>query len=191
MTQALNHVRAGDSAALSRLWTLLYDDLRAVAHRALKNEPNSPVLHTTVVVHEAFLRLVDTTGLEWKDQVHFFRTAARVMRHLIVDWARSEKCIKRGGDRTQIPLLVEAMGSDENKGLENKGLENKCLDVIDLHHALDELKTEDSRSADVVELRFFAGLTVDETAKCLDVSRRTVEGDWEFARAWLGRKLRT
>lgn len=175
----LARLRSGDTGASSELWELLYDDLRARAHRALRDEPPGAVLQTTGIVHDAYLRLVDGTGLEYLDHQHFYRTAARVMKHILVDWARQEKAIKRGGALTQVPI-TESIPSARKED----------LNLIDLNDALDELNTFHQRPAEIVELRFFAGLTVEETAKCLDVSKRTVEKDWEFARAWLGRKLR-
>jgi len=174
----------GDSAALDRLTPLVYGELRRLARGYMKREHAGHTLQATALVNEAFLRLVDARHVDWQDRTHFFALSARIMRRILVDAARARASIKRGGhvDRvehsTAINLdLLPATGSDP-------GAELCALD-----DALNTLARMDPRRAQVIELRFFGGLTVEETGQVLKISPQSVMRDWKLARAWLAREL--
>jgi RNA polymerase sigma factor (TIGR02999 family) len=168
--------RAGDKTALDRLIPLVYADLRRVARARLKRDDDHS-LQPTALVHEVYLRLVDLDRMTITDRVHFFAVAARLMRQILVDHARRRKANKRGGGTMA--------GIDDNSPAANVAL----ADVLDLDAALDELASFDERASRVVELRFFAGLNIEETAAAMDVSTATVERDWVLAKAWLLKRL--
>ena len=174
----LQQMRAGEAAAAAKLILLLYDELRGIAARALASERPGHTLQPTALVHEAFLRMVDSSRADWRDRSHFCRTAARVFRHILTDHARARNAAKRLGKTVTLPLddLLPA-------------LQVPNLELLSLSEALDKLEALNARQAAVVEMRFFAGMSVDETAAALEVSPRTVDGDWRFARAWLSREL--
>jgi RNA polymerase sigma factor (TIGR02999 family) len=178
VTRVLDRIRRGDASAPSRLWELVYDELRRLAHRRLHQDPASAILQTTAVVHEAFLRLFDQSHSGWEDRAHFYRTAARAIRRILVDWSRRENASKRGGRRRRV-ILEESM--------------RMCgpvdIELLDIDKALQKFRSEDARAAEGVELRIFGGLTADEVASVQGVSRRTAVGDWEYARTWLARAL--
>ena len=177
VTDLLVEWRGGDQAALDRLIPIVYDELRRVASARLRSE-GSHTLQTTALVHEAYLRLVDLDRMTLQNRTHFFAMAARLMREIVVDHARRRHALKRGGDVTVLGLdAVET------------GVENKVVEVLALDEALTELASLDARVAHVVELRFFAGLSISETADALDVSSATVERDWTVAKAWLWQRL--
>jgi RNA polymerase sigma factor (TIGR02999 family) len=159
---------------LERLFPLVYDELRVIAHRQLGGERPDHTLRTTALVHEAYLRLVDDTRVTRKGRAYFFGAAARAMRQILVDHARRRNAEKRGGGRENISL--------DNADL---AVDRFAHELIDLDRALDELAKLNPRHARVVECRFFGGLDVDETAETLGVSARTVKYDWALARAWL------
>jgi RNA polymerase sigma factor (TIGR02999 family) len=169
--------RAGDDAALARLTPLVHDELRRIARRCLRGERLGDSLPPTALVHEAYLRLVDAQQVNWQDRTHFLAMAARVMRRVLVDAARTRGRQKRGGGAVRVPLS------------EVSPTTQKPYDVIALDQALDALAAIDPRRSQVVELRCFAGLNVAETARVLRVSDATVLRDWNLALAWLRREL--
>lgn len=178
-TELLQQFGQGDSAADERLMRLVYDELRALAHRQLAAEVSPGLLQTTALANEAYLRLVDQKKTDWKNRAHFFAIASRLIRRILVDAARSRRTAKRGGDWRRITL---------DTGVAQDSMSN--IDLVALEGALEKLAALDDRQARVVELRFFGGLSVEEAAEVLDVSTRTVEADWQMARAWLHRELR-
>jgi RNA polymerase sigma factor (TIGR02999 family) len=173
----------GDQAALDRLTPLVYAELHRVARRHIRREGEN-TLQTTALVHEAYLRLVDAKGLACKDRTHFFALSARIMRQILVDAARARVAAKRGGD---VPALdhSEGVNLDEIAG----NASQKSAEVLALDQALEGLAHVDARKARVIELRFFGGLSVEETAEVLDISPQSVMRDWKLARAWLVREL--
>jgi RNA polymerase sigma factor (TIGR02999 family) len=179
ITQLLKELSAGEREDTPvRLLPLVYDELRRLAGKYLSDERPGHTLQPTSLVHEAFLRLVDQTQITWQDRAHFFRTAARAMRHILVDHARAHAAQKRGGMARRLSLEEAAIEPAE-----------RAADLLALDEALDSLTTIDERKARIVELRFFGGLSVDETAELLGVHRTTVLRDWKVAKAWLHREL--
>ena len=174
----------GDSTALDRLTPLVYEQLRRMARSYMRNERLGHTLQATALVNEAFLRLVDTRSVDWTDRVHFFAVCARVMRRILVDAARSRAAIKRGGHADRVEHAT-AINLDQ---LPNPASEMSAQ-VCALDEALDMLAQLDPRRAHVIELRFFGGLTVEETAQVLQTSPQTVMREWKLARAWLAREL--
>ncbi len=160
---------------------LVYDELRSLARRYMRSERREHTLQPTALVHEAYLRLVDRPRVDWRGRTHFFAVGARVMRHLLIDHARGRGRKKRGGGRYRV-TLTDWRAAGGEAGLDPG-------ELLDLDAALEKLARVDEREARVVELRFFAGLTVAEVAHALGVSKRTVEQDWTHARAWLRREL--
>ena len=169
---------AGEEDAFDRLLPLVYDDLRRIAGRHLRNQASNPTLNATAVVHELYLNLVDQTRASWRDRSHFFAVASKAMRHIVIDYARRKGAAKRGGDRVQVPLHTNIAMTQE-----------RMPDLLALDEALTDLEGKDPRLAQVVECRFFGGMTAKETAEVLDVGLRTVERDWTKARAYLRRAL--
>jgi RNA polymerase sigma factor (TIGR02999 family) len=169
----------GDRAADSRLIEVLYQDLRRVARRRLSAERADHSLAPTALVHEAYMRLIDLRRVRWQNRAHFFAIAARVMRQILVDHARAHGAVKRGGARWTVPLTAQAGTTTPRE-----------VHLLDLDAALDKLAAIDGRLADLVMLRFFGGLTVEEAAEVLELSPATVKRDWARARAWLFRELR-
>lgn len=178
ITALLQQSAEGDRDAFQRLIPLVYGDLKGIAHRRLRNERSDHTLGATAVVHEAYLQLVPQATTTWQDRVHFFAVAARVIRHVLVDYARRRGAKKRGGSAIHVPLREELTGEAE-----------ETVDLLALDEALDALAEMDPRLRDVVECRFFAGMTMAETAEALAVSKRTAERDWTRARAYLYRVL--
>ena len=168
----------GDEGALDTLLPLVYSELREMAHRYLSRERSDHTLQPTAVVHEAFLRLVKQRRVDWQNRSHFFGVAAQSMRRILVDHARAHGADKRGGGQTLIPLETSTRGESP-----------RTVDLIDLDRALTRLEKLDRTKATVVEMRFFSGLTIDETAEALGTSPSTVKRDWTLARAWLYREL--
>jgi len=175
---ALGDAAASTGDGVDQLVDIVYPELRRIASGYLRRERAEHTLRATEVVHEAYLRLIDSSRAEWKDRSHFLGIAARVMRQVLVDHARTRSAEKRGGDRRRVTLDTRVMGS-----------ESPQADVLDLDDALTRLAAVDERAARVTEMRVFAGLTVVETAQALDVSERTVYDDWSMARLWLSREL--
>jgi RNA polymerase sigma factor (TIGR02999 family) len=171
--------RAGDEQALGRIVPVLYEELRQIARRCLRREHAGHTLRSTDLVNEAYLRLIDAQRVNWQGRTHFLAMSARLMRRVLVDWARTKHAQKRGGDAVRVSISG-ALGKVDVLG----------DDVIALHDALEALEHQDERKARIVELRFFGGLTVDETAAVMDVSPQTVEREWTLAKAWLLRELK-
>ena len=169
---------AGDAAAAAELFPIVYEELRRLAASALRRERTDHTLQPTALVHEAFLRLAETPGASWENRAHFVAIAARVMRRVLVDHARGRNALKRGNGEIRVPIDdvdVPAVGQD--------------VDLVALDDALARLAMLDERQARIVELRFFGGLSVPETAALIGASERTVKRDWQVARAWLTREL--
>lgn len=179
ITAVLREVNAGRHAAFDRLITLIYPQLRRLAHAHFRREPASHVLQPTAVVNEAYLRLVAHDEHNWQSRTHFFGAASRVMRRILVDHARAQRARKR--DRAAIPLLA-----DEDVIAVN----DDVVDLLVLDEALDALEQLSRRQAQVVELRYFGGLTVGEVAATLGTTTRTIDREWATARAWLRHRLR-
>jgi RNA polymerase sigma factor (TIGR02999 family) len=184
ITEALIALRHRAPGAMDRLMPLVYDELRQVAHRQLRAEPAGHTLTTTALVHEAYLRLVDQTRTEWQDRAHFFAIAARAMRRILIDYARRHRAERRGGMPDGSPPAPISLDAVEFSVAERADA------LVALDEALDRLGRVDERLAQVVELRFFAGLTESETAAVLGVSKRTVAREWAVARGWLYQELR-
>src|SRR5206468_8179212 len=160
------------------LTPLVYEELRRLAHRQMGGERPGHTLQTTALVNEAYLRLADQDKLNLQSRAHFFAVAARAMRHILVNYAKSYGAQKRGGGALKVDLDEAALVSLE-----------QSKEIVDLHEALERLATLDSRKAHVVELKYFGGLNYDEMAEVMKISRITVRRDWEFARAWLHTEL--
>ena len=178
VTQLLSHWSHGDDGALAELTPLVYEELRRLAHHYMEGERPDHTLQTTALVNEAYLRLADQTNPNWQSRAHFFAVAARAMRQIVVDYARSNRAQKRGGGALKIELDEAAILSPE-----------QSKEIVDLHEALERLGALDSRKAHVVELKFFGGLNYDEIAEVLKIARMTVRRDWEFAKLWLYTEL--
>jgi RNA polymerase sigma factor (TIGR02999 family) len=178
ITQLLLAWRGGDQAALHQLMPLVQQELRRLAHRFMQQERPGHLLQTTALVNEAYLRLIDASRVEWESRAHFFAVAAQLMRRVLVDAARERASRKRGGEFVQVSL-AEALVVPLQRG----------ADLIALDDALSDLAAVDERKSRIVELRFFGGLTVAETAAVLEISPDTVMRDWQVAKIWLFRAL--
>jgi len=178
ITELLASYGRGDKESLDQLMPVVYDELRRQAARYLRREQAGHTLQTTALIHEAYVRLVDQRNLQWQNRAHFFGIAAQMMRRILVDHARSKKRAKRGGSDVRVSLddaTVAVKGQD--------------LDVVALDEALQRLAQIDEQQSRVVELRFFSGLSVEETAEVMGISKSTVKRDWSMAKAWLHREL--
>jgi RNA polymerase sigma factor (TIGR02999 family) len=178
VTELLRSWRKGDAAALDRLIPLVHGELRRVAHAHFRREQPDHTLQATALVHEVYLRLVTLDRITLNDRTHFFAVAARLMRQVLVDHARRKRADKRGGAATMVSL-------DDVSPVSSTPI----VDVLALDQALDALSSRDARQCRVVELRYFAGLSIDETAEAIGVSTATVEREWTIAKAWLHRRL--
>jgi RNA polymerase sigma-70 factor, ECF subfamily len=178
VTQLLLAWSDGDKGALEELTPLVYAELRRLAERHMRRERAGHPLQTTALVNEAYLRLIDLRRVRWQNRAHFFGVAAQLMRHILVDFARARRRAERGGYKQQVPLEEAAVVSKE-----------RDADFIALDDALKSLAEIDPRKSRMVELRFFGGLSVEETAEALNVSPRTVMREWSLARDWLYREL--
>jgi RNA polymerase sigma factor (TIGR02999 family) len=178
VTELLHDYRQGNEEAFDRLFPLVYDELRRIAHHLLKRERAAHTFSTTALVHECYINLAARTRCSFQDRAHFFAAAARAMRHLLIDYARKRNAQKRGGDRQRV-TLDQTMIS----------IEAQAADLLALDRALDQLAERSQRMARIVECRFFGGLTVQETAQAIGVSSRTVQRDWTRAKAYLHRAL--
>jgi len=174
VTQLLRAWSEGDHEALDKLTPLVYDELHRAAHRYMAQERPCHTLQTTALVNEVYLRLVDVRTVTWQDRAHFFAVCARLMRRVLTDFARSRGYLKRGGDSPHVALDQALLVNLEPPA-----------DLIALDDGLNALAAFDPRKSEVVELRFFGGLSVDETAEVLEVSPKTVDRDWKLARLWL------
>lgn len=170
--------RAGDRAALDRLIPLVYSELRRLAHHYLRRERPDHTLQSTALVHEVYVRLLGQDLPEWQNRAHFFGTAARLMRQILVDYARSHRAAKRGGGACKLTLDAAVALSHQTD-----------IDMIALDDALKALALLDPQQSRIVEMRFFAGLSIEDTSEVLGVSPATVKRDWTTARAWLFREL--
>jgi RNA polymerase sigma factor (TIGR02999 family) len=178
VTGLLLEWRRGDGEALARLMPIVYDELHRIAARQLRRERSDHTLQPTAVVHEAFLKLVDMARLQWQDRVHFLAVASRLMRQVLLDHARARLTAKRGSGASAFDLFEQ-----------DAAVEPRRLDVLALDAALERLTALDPQQAQLVELRFFGGLTLQETAEVLGCSTSTVKRDWDTARTWLFREL--
>ena len=178
LTELLLSWGRGDDLAQQKLVPLVYEELRKVAHRYMRWERPGHTLQTTALVHETYLRLLESRRVRWRNRSHFMAVSAQLMRRILVDFARSKRALKRGGDSPRVTL---------DEGVHQAA--TPALDFEALDDALTALSAFDARKARVVELRFFGGLSSEETARALEVSADTVRRDWKIARAWLLREL--
>ncbi len=179
VTSLLHAWRGGDRGALEKLMPLVYDELHRLAHRYMLRERAGHTLQTTAVVNEAYLRLIDAQQVEWKDRAHFFAISANLMRRILVEFARSRGRHRRGGDVRKVELDEAMVISPQRR-----------TDLVALDDALITLAAMDERKAKVIELRFFGGLSVEETAEVLNVSPDTIMRDWRLAKVWLWREMK-
>jgi RNA polymerase sigma factor (TIGR02999 family) len=177
ITEQLMAWGSGDQQALDRLTPLVYQELRRIARSQLRRERSGGALQTTELVHEAYLRLVDHDRVSWRDRLHFFGAAASVMRRVLVDQARERLAFKRGGGGVHLSLE------------QVPDLPDRQVDLLLIHDCLNQLSSLDKRRGRIVELRFFGGLSVEETAELMETSPMTVKREWAVARAWLFRKM--
>jgi RNA polymerase sigma factor (TIGR02999 family) len=178
VTLLLARAQSGDQRATDELFPIVYDELRQLAQRFLKGESRAQTLQATALVHEAYMRLVGPGDVTWDSRAHFFGAAARAIRRILTDHAREKNRLKRGGGARPVPLEEQAVMAPQSS-----------VDFAALDEALTRLAAVDEQKARVVELRFFAGLTADQTAAALGISPSTVARDWQFARVWLHREL--
>ena len=178
ITDLLLRLGRGEGEVMDRLYPLVYEQLRRIAHRRMRAERPGHTLGTTGLVHETYLRLVDQTRVEWHDRAQFYALAARAMRRVLVDYARRYRALQRGGGLRRVPLTEDAALTEQGESL------------LALDEALERLAALNGRLSQVVECRYFAGLTEDETAEVLGVTTRTVQRDWAKARGWLYLELR-
>ena len=179
LTGLLIEWRQGDKSALDRLTPLVYDGIRRMAHREMQRERAGHTLQTTALVNEAYLRLAGSTNISWQNRAHFYAVTAQVMRHILIDHARRRHYVKHGGEAQQVAFNeAEAMSQE------------RASELVALDDALDELAKLDPRKGRVVELRYFGGFSLEETAEVLEVSVMTVRRDWRAAKAWLFRRMR-
>jgi len=180
LTGLLIEWRDGDKAALEQLIPLVYDELRRMAHRYVQRERDGHTLQTSALVNEAYVRLAGQENVDWQNRSHFFAVTAQVMRHILIDHARRRRYVKHGGELRQIPLEdAEVM------------TQQRAAELIALDEALAELAKFDQRKNRVVELRYFGGLSLEETAEVLEISLMTVRRDWRAAKAWLFRRMKS
>lgn len=181
ITKILLEIRGGDREALNQLLPLVYDELRRLARANLSHERANHTLQPTALVHETFLRLIGQKQFDWQDRAHFFGIAARIMREILIDYARARKTQKRGGADGVTMIALDEAVSFQSKPEE--------LDLLELDELLTELARLDERQVRIIEMRFFAGLSVEETAEAMNISPATVKRDWQTAKIWLLRKL--
>jgi RNA polymerase sigma factor (TIGR02999 family) len=176
VTRILNAIEGGDAKATDELLPLVYEELRLLAAQKLSHEKPGQTLQATALVHEAYMRLVGSDGQGWENHRHFFAAAAEAMRRILVDNARRKSSLKRGGDRWRVDL-DESLVADQDAP--------QAVDLLSLDEALQKLAQVDQTKADLVKLRYFAGLTLPQTALSLGISRATAERHWDYARSWL------
>jgi len=179
ITRLLIAWRNGEATALEELMPLVHRELKQIARRFMRRQRAGHTLQTTALVNEAYVRLVDSNKVNWQDRSHFFAISAQLMRRVLVDAARRKNSAKRGGERVQITLSDDLKATADNE-----------TDVVALDEALQRLAEMNARQCQIVELRYFGGLTEDEIAETLNISTRTVRRDWNLARAWLFRELK-
>lgn len=178
ITQLLNDYSSGNRIVLSEILPLVYDELRKISSKYLREEHRNHTFQTTELVHEAYLKLIGTENISWESRAHFFGIAANSMRQILVDYARKRNSIKRGSGENKISLNDVPTISIEND-----------QQILALDDALKKLESVEERSSKIVELRFFSGLTIDEAAEVLNISAATAKRDWNFAKAWLYREI--
>ena len=179
LTELLREWREGDRAGLDRLMPIVYDELRRIAHRYVQHERDGHTLQTSALVNEAYLRFAGQQKVDWQSRGHFFAVSAQVMRHILIDHARRRRYAKHGGEVRQVSIDAAAEMSLQ-----------RAEELIALEEALDKLAQLDRRKSQVVELRYFGGLSLEETAEVLDISLMTVRRDWRAAKAWLYRSVK-
>ena len=178
ITLLLNQISDGNSLAINQILPLVYNELRKISSKYLRDEYRQHTLQTTELVHEAYIKLIGSNNLSWESRSHFYGIAAKSTRQILVDYARKRKSQKRGEGKTELTL-------DEAHFIIGESEEQ----LLSLNDALDKLETLEERSSKIVELRFFSGLSIEETAKVLNISVATVKRDWKFAKAWLYREI--
>lgn len=178
VTRILASIESGDARAANELLPLVYEQLRRIAKQHMAQERADHTLQATALVHEAYLKLIGGEDLRWANRAHFYSAAAEAMRRILVDHARKRGRVKRGGDRQRVPLRSVDLAVQQDSS-----------EILALDQAIGRLQKEDERMHRVVMLRFFAGLSIEDTASVMDVSSRTVKREWTFARAWLYRVL--
>lgn len=179
VTQLLVELRQGKRTASDQLWTEVYEELHQIAHRQLRRRRPGQTLGATDLVHEAYLKLIDPQRVKWQDRLHFFAVAATAMRHILIDYARKQQRLKRGGDKKRVTLDEMLIPTGERADI-----------FLALDEAIRQLSEHDERMSKIVEYRFFAGLKEREIAELFDVSPRTIRRDWRKARAWLTHALK-
>jgi len=182
VTRILNAIERGEAKATDELLPLVYEELRLLAAQKLSHEAPGQTLQATALVHEAYIRLVGLENQNWRSKGHFFVAAAEAMRRILIDHARHKKSLKHGGDRERVPL------EETIKALESERLTD---DLVDLDEALEKLAHKDKLKADLVKLRYFAGLTSEQAAATLGISHATAERYWDYACSWLRLEIRT
>jgi RNA polymerase sigma factor (TIGR02999 family) len=178
VTRIINAIERGDQQATDELLPLVYGELRVLAAQRLSQELPGQTLQATALVHEAYLRLVQGEDQDWNSKGHFFKAAAEAMRRILIENARSKKRLKRGGDRQRVELREAELG-----------IENSLDDLLTVNEALEKLSLEEPSLAELVKLRYFAGLTIDHVATIQGISRRSVIDHWAYARSWLTREI--
>ena len=178
VTELLARARSGDPSALANVFPLIYDELRRLARQQLQREPDGHTLSPTALVHEAYMRLIDYTRMEWTGRAHFMAVAATAMRRILVDHARGHRSAKRGGALRRVSIDSIELGTEDRAEL-----------LIAIDEALGRLKDVDARQAQVVECRFFGGMTEEETAQALGIGLRTAKRDWAKAKSWLHKEI--
>jgi RNA polymerase sigma factor (TIGR02999 family) len=178
VTELLAKARSGDASALADVFPLIYDELRRLARQQLQREPDGHTLSPTALVHEAYMRLIDYSRMEWTGRAHFLAVAATAMRRVLVDHARGHRSMKRGGAARRVSIDDVEIGAEDRAEL-----------LLAIDEALDRLAALDARQAQVVECRFFGGMTEEETAEALGIGLRTAKRDWAKAKSWLHREL--
>jgi RNA polymerase sigma factor (TIGR02999 family) len=179
VTQLLARWSSGDQGAMDQLFPLVYGELRRLASAYLRRERSNHTLQSTALVHEAFMRMVHQHEVQWKSRAHFFAIAAQMIRRILVDYARSQHAEKRGSGAVKLAL-------DEAMAVPQSGAD---VDLLGLNDALDKLAAMDERQSRIVELRFFAGLSIEETAEVMCLSPASIKREWQTARAWLFREM--
>jgi RNA polymerase sigma factor (TIGR02999 family) len=178
VTELLARARSGDSSALANVFPLIYDELRRLAQLQLQREPDGHTLSPTALVHEAYMRLIDYSRMEWAGRAHFMAVASTAMRRILVDHARGHRSLKRGGELRRVSIDSVELGTEDRAEL-----------LIAIDDALGRLKDVDARQAQVVECRFFGGMTEEETAEALGIGLRTAKRDWAKAKSWLHKEI--
>ena len=200
ITRLLSEWRGGDQAALTKVTALVYQELRALAQRHLRREREHHTIQCTALVHEVFLRLTQQHSIDWQSRGQFFALASNIMRRILVDYARGRLTAKRGGGAVVLsldslgernPADVAAPSAGGEAIPEPKVAEGETAEIAAIDAALTKLATLDTRQAQIVEMRYFGGLTIEETAQALEISDATVKREWTLARAWLRRELMT